>query len=232
MWLLQGGVVNNGPGRRPPSPEKVEETRETRQLVRIGFSLRMFGMIRTSVETRFSTKARLLDDTAGESCCVLEEARVFVAFLSPFNSDNMKTVNRTETLFSVVQDPLDECKVTIEAFAPSALEETPILGRFVVSMSQTQIAHWEDGHPILITSVSPQALGSEEVTFGRVGDYFITFYPPTRCNPEEKIAEEGGVCIRFSEPNQILPPEIPVMYDLHEENPPCHVFRRAVCVWA
>jgi hypothetical protein len=202
-------------------------------------------MIRTLGETRFSTKARLLDNTAGESGCVLEEARVFVAFLSLKSDLTMtKFVNRTETFFSVVQDSCDECRITLEAYAPSDLEETPILRSFVASLSQTQLTHLEDGHPILITSISPQAVGSEEVTFIPSGEGFIALYPPTNCCEKlhKYIEVRGGYYILLSERDTLIPeiPEVQALYDelFAEEydgddvpDVPHHDYRSAVCYW-
>lgn len=176
----------------------------------------------------------------------MEEARVFVAFLSLFKSDLTMTkfVNRTETFFSVVQDSCDECRITLEAYAPSALEETPILRSFVASLSQTQLTHWEDGHPILITSISPQAVGSEEVTFIPSGEVFITLYPPTNCCEKLRnyIVERGGYYILLSERDSLIPeiPEVKALYNnLFDEeydgvdvpDVPHHDYRRAVCCW-
>jgi hypothetical protein len=130
----------------------------------------------------------------------------------------------------------DERVLVIEA---TSLASTSIPARFTAKLNPTQLSHWEQDRQILITSVPPAEIGSEEVTFVRSGEVFIALYPPTNCRKKlhQYLEEKGGFYILLSERDCYMPeiPEVEAIYAAFGENVddvPHHDYRRAVCCWA
>ena len=136
----------------------------------------------------------------------------------------------------------DESVLVIEA---TSLESAPFPSRFTAELSPTQLSHWEQDREILITSVPPAEIGSDEVTFVKSGEVFIALYPPTNCCAKLRnyIEERGGYYILLSERDTLIPeiPEVEALYNnlLDEEyygddvpDVPHHDYRKAVCCWA